>query len=152
MILEKSGQKIGPHVTFVGNLLDDGKIDLAEIPVVQVGDDFEFEGQENEDQVEIAASTSKLPEVHVVIENKSYKIKTNSLADGIDVCFKVIKLLKYDYTKECKNIWSLIGRLVYKTKDAYNYAKVKDLMDEIDKITVEDIVEDVVEVEVEDMV
>lgn len=149
-----SKQKILPYVTFVGDLSKDSKVETVDIPIVDVGDDYEFNAEavnipeqpqiitvaNNVDllnELENSSGIQNLPEVHVILEDKSYKITSNSLIEAVDTCYKVIKLNNLSFPPECKNLWSFLTQLVYKTNDLLKYAKVAGLISELGKMIIE---------------
>lgn len=156
-ISEQSDQKILPYITFVGNLEDDGEIDISTLPTVHVTDEFDFTEPAEEDfgasgEIAIIAEDTEVPgapsetaqqlsrqvpEIHVVLEEKSYPIRTNKLLDAVDTCYKVIRLNNLGFPPECKHLWSMIGKVIYKSDELFNYSKVSTLITALEKITIE---------------
>lgn len=160
-ISKNSNFNILPYVTFVGDLCDDGAIDERQI-VVEVNDDVELMDQEGAldqddqlipiidvqdlpnhpeahvNQIQIEHNPIVFPEVHVVIEEKSFKIGSNKLVDAVDTCYKAIQLLNIGFPGECRHYWVLLCILVYKYKQGvFKYKNVADLISELEKISID---------------
>lgn len=53
-------------------------------------------------------------EVLLIINNTDFIIKTNSIVDAIDYCFKSQIALKIDFAHECKHVWMFLQKMLYK--------------------------------------
>lgn len=68
--------------------------------------------------------------VFVVVDEFSYQIRSNSILDGVDICFKIFFILKTGFPKECRSLWMFLQRYVYQInlKDLKEYKVVSDFI------------------------
>ena len=57
--------------------------------------------------------SSKL-EVYLVLGEYKLKIRTNSILDGVEYCFKSCVALNCGFSPECKHVWSFVQYFCYK--------------------------------------
>lgn len=143
-----------PFVTFVGNLIDDGR--TTDVEVIEVDNHFQPDETGNElDFSEIPVITvhnhqiatiptsvvnsepQNLPDVNVVIDRKFYKVGSNHLVDAIDMCYKAIILMNIGFPAEGKNYWCVLHTMIYQSKvGVFSYKNVKELISALDKIQI----------------
>lgn len=83
------------------------------------------------EEQQIAEKDQTTLEIFLVINKINYPIKSNSLIQAIEFCYKSFSTLGLEYSLECKHVWIFLATYFYRVNpDKFKkYVCVKNLKD-----------------------
>lgn len=134
-------QQVGPLHQQIAVEVADG--DIEDFSII----DTSLDGRESP-ALQQTESGSVSPIIRVYLDGDTFfNVRSSSLLDGIDTCFKLMIMFNISFPPEVKHIWSFFQRHFYKVllENAFPYDRVFNLIKQINDVQHEPI--EVVEIE-----